>query len=52
MSAVKTLEAKTTFVVYDPKQKLERIVRPGDKLPANSPLVKGREQLFGPEKAT
>jgi len=49
MAAAKTLVATTTFVTYDAKQKLEVIVRPGDKLKATDPLVKGRESLFEAE---
>jgi hypothetical protein len=52
MAAAKTLSAKTTFVVYDEKTKLERIIRAGDTLKATDPAVKGREELFEAEQQT
>jgi hypothetical protein len=45
MAVAKTL-VSTTSVAFDKKTKTEVILRPGDKLKATDPLVKGREALF------
>jgi hypothetical protein len=45
MATAKQLVALTSFVGTDAKG-VEHIVREGDMLPANHPVVKGREQLF------